>query len=88
MAVAARRATTDGGREHAVGDVNVLHKALDVLEFLGDGKEAAVADLCAATGLAKPTAYRILTTLEHRAYVTRGRPAARGGTRSGPRCTA
>jgi IclR family acetate operon transcriptional repressor len=53
------------------GEVAVLHKALDILEFLANGETATVLELCAATAITKPTAYRILATLERRSYVAK-----------------
>ncbi|MBV9278703.1 MAG: IclR family transcriptional regulator [Chloroflexi bacterium] len=50
-------------------DIAVLNKAIDVLEYLADGNAWSVSDLSVCTGLNKATVYRILGTLERRAYV-------------------
>lgn len=52
-------------------DIAVLNKAIDVLEYLADGKGWSVAELSAGTGLNKATVYRIAVTLERRGYVRR-----------------
>jgi DNA-binding IclR family transcriptional regulator len=50
----------------------VLHKTLDILETIRDSRSGlALSDLARALGLPKPTAYRIIATLEGRGYVTR-----------------
>ena len=50
----------------------VLHKALDILETLGEGRSGfALADLARALDLPKPTAYRIVATMETRGYISR-----------------
>lgn len=59
--------------EGNLSGVRVLHKAVDVLETLR--RESAglpLADLAALTAMPKPTAYRIVATLESRGYVERG----------------
>jgi DNA-binding IclR family transcriptional regulator len=50
-------------------DIGVLNKSIDVIEYLADGNAWSVSDLSACTGLNKATVYRILGTLERRAYV-------------------
>ena len=50
----------------------VLHKALDILETIREGRSGfTLADLARALDLPKPTAYRILSTMETRGYITR-----------------
>ena len=50
----------------------VLHKTLDILETIREGRSGvALADLSRALNLPKPTAYRIVATLESRGYLTR-----------------
>jgi DNA-binding IclR family transcriptional regulator len=52
--------------------VQVLHKALDILEAIRDSRdELGLAGLARAVQLPKPTVYRILTTLESRSYLHR-----------------
>jgi DNA-binding IclR family transcriptional regulator len=52
--------------------VQVLHKTLDVLETLRESHSGlALADLARALGLPKPTAHRIVATLETRGYLSR-----------------
>lgn len=50
----------------------VLHKTLDILETVRESRSGlALADLARALGLPKPTAYRIIATLESRGYIAR-----------------
>jgi len=50
----------------------VLHKTLDILETVRESRSGlALADLARALGLPKPTAYRIVATLESRGYIAR-----------------
>ncbi len=50
----------------------VLHKTLDILETVRESRSGlSLADLARALGLPKPTAYRIVATLEGRGYITR-----------------
>jgi DNA-binding IclR family transcriptional regulator len=50
----------------------VLHKTLDILETIHDGRSGlGLADLARALSLPKPTAYRIVATLESRGYLAR-----------------
>ena len=53
------------------GDVGVLVKTLDLLEALADADPMTVAEVSSASGVNKAAAYRILSTLERRAYVVR-----------------
>lgn len=55
----------------AVGEVGVLNKALDVLEALDRDDPLTVAEITESSGINRPAAYRILTTLERRGYVLR-----------------
>ena len=57
-------------RNSPAGQVAVLHKALDVLECLAAGPLTA-ADISKQIGVAKPTVYRLLNTLQSRDYVAR-----------------
>jgi IclR family transcriptional regulator, acetate operon repressor len=57
-------------RTSPAGQVAVLHKALDVLECLAAGPLTA-ADISRQIGVAKPTVYRLLNTLQSRDYVSR-----------------
>jgi DNA-binding IclR family transcriptional regulator len=50
----------------------VLHKALDILDTIREGRSGfALADLARALDLPKPTAYRIVATMEARGYLAR-----------------
>ncbi len=52
--------------------IQVLHKTLDILETIREGRSGlSLADIARALGLPKPTAYRIVSTLECRGYITR-----------------
>ncbi|BCB77983.1 IclR family transcriptional regulator [Phytohabitans flavus] len=51
--------------------VNVLVKALDILDRMATDAPCTVAHLCQHTGVTKPAAYRILKTLDQRGYVVR-----------------
>lgn len=54
--------------------VNVLAKALDVLEALvGAGEALGLTDISEKGRMSKPSAFRILATLEKRGYVARAR---------------
>jgi IclR family acetate operon transcriptional repressor len=58
--------------EAVVAGVKVLHKTLDVMEAMRSRPEGlSLADISRAASLPKPTAYRILGTLELRGYVDR-----------------
>jgi DNA-binding IclR family transcriptional regulator len=51
-----------------------LHKALDILETIGEGRSGfALTDLARALDLPKPTAYRIVATMETRGYIARNK---------------
>jgi IclR family acetate operon transcriptional repressor len=67
-------------------DVAVLGKALDLLEVLEAGEELGLSELSARTGVSKPSAFRVLTTLETRGYVAKD--AAHRKYRPGPRLIA
>ena len=50
----------------------VLHKMLDILETIRESRSGlGLSDLARAVGLPKPTAYRIVATLEARGYLAR-----------------
>ena len=50
----------------------VLHKALDILETIRESSSGlGLADLARALSLPKPTAYRIVATMERRGYLAR-----------------
>jgi len=50
----------------------VLHKLLDILETIRESRSGmGLADLARALGMPKPTAYRIVATLERRGYLAR-----------------
>jgi DNA-binding IclR family transcriptional regulator len=52
----------------------VLHKALDILETIGDGRSGlSLMDLARALDLPKPTTYRIVATMESRGYLERNK---------------
>jgi IclR family acetate operon transcriptional repressor len=57
-------------------EVAVLHKALDILESLAERPKSA-AELSAEAAVSKPTVYRILHTLEGRAFVAKERESRR-----------
>jgi DNA-binding IclR family transcriptional regulator len=52
--------------------VNVAMRLLDLLEAFTEGGAHSLTDLSARTGIPKPTAFRLLRTLEDRGYVRRG----------------
>lgn len=52
-------------------EVAVLIKAMSVLSYLAAETSSSVARICEATGVSKPSAYRILKTLEQGGYVVR-----------------
>ena len=50
----------------------VLHKTLDILETIRETRSGlGLSDLARGIGLPKPTAYRIIATLEGRGYLSR-----------------
>ena len=52
----------------------MLHKAVDIIEAVRRSRSGiALSDLARTLGIPKPTAYRILTTLESRGYLGRNR---------------
>lgn len=57
--------------ERRSDEVNVLAKALDILDRMATDAPCTVAHLCQQTGVTKPAAYRILKTLDQRGYVVR-----------------
>ena len=52
--------------------VGVLDKAVMILTFLAEGGPATLAEVVEGTGLARPTAYRLLSALEAHYLVARG----------------
>ena len=52
--------------------VGVLDKAIGILSFLAEGGPATLAGVVEGTGLARPTAYRLLSALEAHGLVVRG----------------
>lgn len=56
----------------AVSGVGVLDKAVAILAFLSEGGPASLAAVVEGTGLARPTAYRLLSALEAHHLVVRG----------------
>ena len=52
--------------------VGVLDKAVVILTFLSEGGPATLAEVVEGTGLARPTAYRLLSALEAHHLVARG----------------
>ncbi len=60
----------------------VLHKALDILETIrGSRSGITLADLARVLSIPKPTAYRILATLEARGYLARNQKSGYQMTR-------
>lgn len=58
--------------EEPFAGVQVLHKALDVLEALRGGQDGvSLAELSARVAMPKPTVYRIVATFESRGYIDR-----------------
>lgn len=51
--------------------VGVLDKSVSILSFLAEGGPATLAGVVAGTGLARPTAYRLLSALEAHRLVAR-----------------
>jgi IclR family transcriptional regulator, acetate operon repressor len=58
------------------GQVAVLHKALDLLECLAAGPLTA-ADISKRIGVAKPTVYRLLSTLQSRGFIAKEQDGSR-----------
>lgn len=58
-------------RTHQSNLTRTVLKALDVLEILASAEEPlSPAEVARRSGQSRPTAYRLLTTLQHRNYVT------------------
>jgi len=55
----------------ATGQLQTLHRALDLLEVLAEEREASLSALSERLGLARSTAHRLLTTLTARGYTVR-----------------
>ncbi len=51
--------------------VGVLDKAVGILSFLGEGGPSSLAEVVEGTGVARPTAYRLLSALEVHGLVAR-----------------
>ncbi len=64
------------GRQSPRDHVAVLHKALDLLQSLA-GAPLSPAEISKQIGMAKPTVYRIIRTLESRGFVAREQDASR-----------
>ena len=61
-----------GGRRQSGLHVNVAMRMHDLLEAFIEDSAHSLTDLSARTGIPKPTAFRLLRTLEDRGYVRRG----------------
>jgi DNA-binding IclR family transcriptional regulator len=68
------------GHEPPRDQVAVLHKALDLLQSLAEAPLSA-AEISKQIGMAKPTVYRIIRTLQSRGFVARERDGSRLRTR-------
>jgi IclR family mhp operon transcriptional activator len=53
------------------GQIRSIARALELLNAMNERQPCTLADLHAATGLPKPTVFRILATLKHEGYVKR-----------------
>ena len=60
------------GKGEATSGVGVLDKAVGILSFLATDGPASLAGVVEGTGLARPTAYRLLSALEAHHLVARG----------------
>jgi DNA-binding IclR family transcriptional regulator len=60
------------GKEMVTSGVGVVDKSVSILSFLAEGGPATLAGVIEGTGLARPTAYRLLSALEAHRLVTRG----------------
>ena len=60
------------GKDAVASGVGVLDKAVVILTFLSEGGPATLAEVVEGTGLARPTAYRLLSALEAHHLVARG----------------
>lgn len=58
-----------GGKAGREGDVQSVHRALDLLETIADHGETGVGEVARATGLNSPTAHNLLKTLMKRGYL-------------------
>ena len=59
-------------KDAVASGVGVLDKAVMILTFLAEGGPATLAEVVEGTGLARPTAYRLLSALEAHYLVARG----------------
>ena len=59
-------------KDAVASGVGVLDKAVMILTFLAEGGPATLAEVVEGTGLARPTAYRLLSALEAHHLVARG----------------
>ena len=64
--------TRVAGKDTVASGVGVLDKAVLILTFLSEGGPATLAEVVEGTGLARPTAYRLLSALEAHHLVARG----------------
>jgi len=64
--------TRVAGKDAVASGVGVLDKAVMILTFLAEGGPATLAEVVEGTGLARPTAYRLLSALEAHHLVARG----------------
>ena len=53
------------------GQIRSIARALELLNAMNERQPCTLADLHVATGLPKPTVFRILATLKHEGYVKR-----------------
>jgi IclR family acetate operon transcriptional repressor len=67
-------------------DVAVLGKALDLLETLASGPDRGLSELSERTGVSKGSAFRVLSTLEGRGYVSKNGETRKYG--AGPKLLA
>jgi DNA-binding IclR family transcriptional regulator len=63
--------TAIGGKEAAASGVGVLDKSVAVVSFLSSGGASSLAEVVEGTGLARPTAHRLLAALETHHLVAR-----------------
>jgi DNA-binding IclR family transcriptional regulator len=61
-----------GGKDAVASGVGVLDKAVVILSLLAEGGPATLAEVVEGTGLARPTAHRLLSALEAHHLVARG----------------
>jgi IclR family transcriptional regulator, acetate operon repressor len=83
-----RTAISSGGKADAssVYDVAVLGKALDLLETVAAGPDLGLSQLSERTGVSKGSAFRVLSTLESRGYLSKDGQTRKYGP--GPRLLA